>query len=153
MSVSLKNILDRFTTARGTPTKLSQLVKNGTYVKYYDFNVGSVPYGLPISLSQFKYNGNIADPNTDPNIGNWRFIAGWVNNDFVKAGDVDNTWFYDGTVDFTQWRTDREQEEINALNANANFYEQQWNSWVTGTVLVFFTLRIVQSNGPSWYKV
>lgn len=153
MSVSLQNILYRFTTVRGTPTSLSQLVKNGTYVKDYDFNVGNVPYGLPISLSQFKYNGNIADPNINPDIGNWRFIAGWVNNDFVKAGDVDNTWFYDGTVDFTQWRTDREQDEINALNDNANFYEQRWNSWVSGSVLTFYTIRIQLSNGPNWYKV
>jgi len=64
-------------------------------------------------------------------MGYWRFVAGWENNDLVRAGDVDRTWFFDGGIyNFTQWKIDREQELINEINANVNFYEEQWHGWL-----------------------
>jgi|LauGreDrversion4_1035100.scaffolds.fasta_scaffold00114_15 hypothetical protein len=129
MSVSLNTIIGTFTTLRGTPTRLSHLIKNGTYVKTNDNNVNNVPTGLPIQLSQFKNNSDIASPAA---IGYLTLQSWWLNRDYVNGGSVEVTWFFDGGIyNITQWKLDRQQELINEFNDRANSYEQEWQEWST----------------------
>ena len=75
----------------------------------------------------------------NPNIGTWRL---YFRYSIMPAGDG-HDWdsgynlYYDGASDFTQWKTDRQNDAINEING----YWNQSGEYFAG-----------YANGPNWAK-